>query len=321
MVGEIAKLMDSGLVFVAYGAARASGDPRAAAFKERMYGDERVRGIVDELRGWPGPSLNSHKSARQFFHKLAFLADIGMAIDDPGVQTVIEAAIEHRDDNGIPLLPMNIGKGYGGTGETTWAWALCDAPTTLYALITLGYRDAGIDRAVDYLCTRRMGDCWGCVVSDALGTWRGPGKKGDPCPYATLIMLKLLLAYDADRYRDIIVAGARRLLDLWKNSQSEHPYIFYMGTDFRKLKLPFIWYDVLHLVEILSQVPAVRDDASFLEMVRVILDKERPDGGFIPESVYQEWKSWDFGQKKARSDWLELRVALIRARMADGARA
>ena len=37
-----------------------------------------VRGVIDELAGWPGTVIASHKSAGQPFHKLAFLADLGL---------------------------------------------------------------------------------------------------------------------------------------------------------------------------------------------------------------------------------------------------
>lgn len=312
---SLSAYIDSSLPYVAYGAARALGDPRASELKSRMYADSGVCGIVDELQGWPGPALSSHKSARQFFHKLAFLADIGVGTDHPGIPGVAGKVLEHRDGNGVPLLPLTISEAHGGSGGKDWAWALCDAPTTLYALVTMGCRDAGIDEAVAALAGLRQSDeqggAWGCVVSEKLGSWRGPGKKSDPCPYATLVMLKLLVAHDPERWAKPIAAGSARLLGLWKNSRTEHPYMFYMGTDFRKLKLPFIWYDIVHVLEVLSRVPAARADPAFKEMLELVRNGRDSGGGLVPGSVYQEWKSWDFGQKKVPSEWLGLRVAML----------
>ncbi len=277
--------LHSNLSYVAYGAARALGDPRAASYKDRFYADGRINAIIDELKDWPGTVLSSHKSAKQCFHKLALLADLGVEADHPGMKAIISTVIQNRDGNGIPLLPMKIGERYGSTDETRGAWALCDAPTTLSALITMGYRDEGIQRAVEYLAGRRQGAFWGCVVSEGLGTWRGPGKKADPCPYATLIMVKLLLAYDPVRYAGAIHDGADELLRLWRNSLTAHPYMFYMGDDFRKLKLPFIWYDLLHVVEVLSRIPAVHADPAFIEMLALVFSREQEDGGFDPGSA------------------------------------
>lgn len=70
--------LDSTLPYVAYNAARALGDPRTAVFKARLYADSRINSIIAELNDWPGTVLSSHKSARQCFHKLALLADLGV---------------------------------------------------------------------------------------------------------------------------------------------------------------------------------------------------------------------------------------------------
>lgn len=319
MGNDLRSYLDSDSLYVAYGAALALGDRRSDDLRAAVYSDARVRGMIDELMQWPGPSLNSHRSARQFFHKLAFLADTGVRVDHPVMAAVIGRVLEHRDAHGIPLLPMTISAAYGGSGTEAWAWTLCDAPTVLYSLITMGYRDDGIDSAVAWLAGRRQGDgpsdAWGCIVSEQLGSWRGPGRKTDLCPYATLVMTKLLLAHDPERWARLIDSAAFRLLALWRNSRTEHPYIFYMGTDFRKLKLPFIWYDILHVIDVLSRVPAARSDPAFAEMLELVRIKRSPDGSLVPESVYQEWKDWDFGQKKTPSAWMGLRVAMIEARI------
>jgi len=312
---RLESFLNSSIPYVAYNAARALGDPRIAGFKARLYADGRINGLIDELNDWPGTVLSSHKSARQCFHKLALLADLGLEADHPGMKAVIGKVLRHRDGNGVPLLPMRIGENHGGTGETKGAWALCDAPITLYALITMGVRDEGVMRAVEYLAGRRQCPAWGCVVSEALDSWRGPGKKADPCPYATLIMIKLLLASDPERYAGAITDAAGELLRLWTHSLTEHPYLFYMGNDFRKLKLPFIWYDVLHVVDVLSRIPAIRTSQAFSGMLGIVCGYELPGSGFIPGSVYQEFRDWDFGQKKVPSEWLGLKVALLLARL------
>lgn len=275
--------------------------------------DPRIRAMIGELAGWPGPAIASHKSANQFFHKLAFLADRGVTPKDEGMGPVVERVLARRDGDGVPRLPVNIGEAYGGTGVETFGWALCDAPTVLYALAKMGYRDAGTDSAVESLAGLLEPFGWGCRVSPELGSWRGPGKKTDPCPYATLLMVKLLAQYDGARYRERIRAGAAVLLDLWERSRDRHPYIFYMGDDFRKLKLPFIWYDILHVCEVLSRVPSALSDPRFSEMLGVVEGKAR-QGRYAPESVYQAFKDWDFGQKKAPSATLERTIADILSR-------
>jgi hypothetical protein len=39
-------------------------------------------------------------------------------------------------------------------------------------------------------------------------------------------------------------------------------------------------------------------------MLEIIAAKATPDQRFIPQSIYQKCKDWDFGQKKWPSPWL-----------------
>lgn len=90
----------------------------------------------------------------------------------------------------------------------------------------------------------------------------------------------------------------QKFLNLWENSLDQHPYMFYTGKDFRKLKAPSCWYDLVSVAGVLSKYEDVQDDPRFREMMTQIRDKPDQDGLFTPESVYQKLKDWDFGQKK-----------------------
>ena len=87
----------------------------------------------------------------------------------------------------------NVPKHFGGTGEETLAWSLCDAPLMLYALIRedVSYEEH-IRRGVEYIISLKRNNGFPCAVSHELGKFRGPGRKEDCCPYATLIILELL---------------------------------------------------------------------------------------------------------------------------------
>ncbi len=88
------------------------------------------------------------------------------------------------------------------------------------------------------------------------------------------------------------------LLSLWEKSAEKHPYMFYMGTDFRKLKAPVIWYDIISVADVLSRYENIRSDTRFIEMISIIKNKQDNNGLFTPEATYQKYKDWDFGQKK-----------------------
>jgi hypothetical protein len=82
--------------------------------------------------------------------------------------------------------------------------------------------------------------------------------------------------------------------------------MFFMGTDFSKLKAPLVWYDLLHVAGVLSRFPWVHGDPRFQSMLDAIRAKAGPDARFTPESVWTAWKDWDFGQKEVPSPWLTL---------------
>jgi hypothetical protein len=281
--------------------------PAVVDAKKRMIEDQRVQTLLQELKNWPGVVLNSHKSASQPFHKLTFIADLGLTKKDPDVAAVAEKVFEHQSDEGPFQLPTNVPQHFGGSGADTWAWALCDAPVIVYALAKFGYSgDARVQKAAKYLAGLASENGFHCVVSKELGKFRGPGRKEDPCPYATLVMIKMLAQFDERKNGKEVNAGAECLLNLWSQSRQLRPYMFYMGTDFRKLKAPFIWYDILHVLDALSQFPWLKDDTRLQEMAQIVKSKADGEGRFTPESVWQAWNNWEFGQKKQPSRWLTL---------------
>ena len=50
-------------------------------------------------------------------------------------------------------------------------------------------------------------------------------------------------------------------------------------------------------------------------MTAVLADKAGEQGRFTPESVWQAWNGWEFGQKKIPSRWLTLLALRILRRM------
>ena len=280
--------------------------------KKRMLSSTLIREVLTELEKWPGHVINSHKSAGQLFHKISFIAELGFKSTDANIGEIIARMLDNISDEGIIQLPTNISKAYGGTGSDSWAWALCDAPLNLYSLIKLGYReDERIINGVKYLKTLVRSNGWPCIVSKELGKFHGPGKKDDPCPYATLMMLKLLSEFNEYIDSSEIKTGIDTICDLWMRSKETHPYMFYMGNDFRKLKAPLIWYDILHVLEVITRFPYSWDKKQVKEMLKTVLSKKNPEGKYIPESIWMEWKGWDFGQKKEPSPYLTYLILRI----------
>jgi len=282
-------------------------DPQVKSARKAMLADAGVRNLLAELSGWPGTVLSSHKSASQPFHKLTFVADLGLQIGDPGMDAIVARILEHQSAEGPFQLPMTIPTHYGGTGQEDWAWALCDAPLLVYALVKFGMGNRSpVKAALIQLAGLLRDNGWPCAVSKELGKFRGPGRKDDPCPFANLAMLKALSEIEEWRTSHASYVGANTLLSLWEESGERHPYMFFMGTDFRKLKVPFVWYDLLHVLDILTRFPWTADDPRLLDMLDSLKSKVDGQGRFSLESVWTAWKGWEFGQKKEPSRWLTL---------------
>ncbi|OGO40978.1 MAG: hypothetical protein A2Z04_05175 [Chloroflexi bacterium RBG_16_57_9] len=289
-------------------------DLQVRAARQAMLAHPQVQGLLAELAAWPGRILNSHKDAGHPLHKLTFIADLGLQAGDPGVDRIIAQILDHQSPAGPFQVLMNIHPRYGGTGEDQWAWALCDAPLLLYALLKFGLgEDPRVQTAAQYLVSLIRDNGWPCAVSPESGKFRGPGRKDDPCPYASLVMLKALAQMPEWRDSQACRTGAETLLTLWTQSRDRHPYLFYMGTDFRKLKAPLVWYDILHVLDVLTQFPWLREDARLREMVDMVKAKADAQGRFTPESVWKAWGEWDFGQKREPSRWLTLLVWRIQS--------
>ena len=294
--------------------------------RESMIAHGQIQALLTELSDWPWPLLKSHKTAGHPLHKLVFLADLGLRIDDPGVGQVVERILGHQSDEGPFQILVNISPGYGGSGEDQWAWMLCDAPLLVYALSRFGMRDdPRVRAAIEHLVGLVRENGWPCAVTSELGKFRGPGRKTDPCPYANLVMLQVLAEVPGFHGDDAARIGAGSLLALWEQRRERRPYLFAMGTHFARLKAPLVWYDILHVTEVLSRFAWLHEDRRLREMTTLVRDKADESGRYTAESVWRDWKAFDFGQKRTPSRWLTLLVLRMLRRvepqnLADGPR-
>ena len=296
-------------------------DPESVEVKSayaEVLAHQKIQIILDELSAWPGEALKSHKKAGHLLHKLVFIADIGLTVEQPQVNSIVESVLNLASPEGPFQILVNLPKPFGGSGQDQISWMLCDAAPTLYAISSLyGITDLRVLKAADYLANlAREASGWPCAATSELGGFKGPGKREDPCPYANLLMVKALIPF-GDRYRKQISFGVRTLLDLWDRRFTEKPFLFAMGSGFTKLKAPLIWYDILHFLEVITQAVEGRHSRSTQEMLAIIREKQDSEGRYQPESIWMDWRGWDFGQKREPSRWLTFLVLRILQRIGE----
>jgi hypothetical protein len=282
--------------------------PAVIAARKAMIAHPQVQEMVQLAATWPGYPLKRHNDAKHPLHVLALLADLGLQADDPGIAPVIEAVLAHQSFEGPFETVVLIPKAFGGSDAEAWTWMLCDAPLLVYALARFGLADhPAVQQAINHLLSLKQDNGWRCAACSSLGEkFKGPGRRDDPCPYANLLMLRAMAALPDFLDSDAARTGAEMLLWHWAHRSESKLFLFGIGTDFRKLKYPLVWYDILHVTDTLSRFPFTGEDSRLNEMRQVILEKQDEQGRFTPESVWMAWKQWDFGQKREPSPWLTL---------------
>jgi hypothetical protein len=287
-----------------------------AASKAATLSDPAVRALLDDITRWPWPPLTRHNDAAHPLHKLAFLASIGCSASDPGIDGVVDRLLADQSPEGAFRITLQTYPRFGGSGEPELGWMLCDGPLVAATLCELGLsQDSRVQHAMGYYVSLVQQNGWPCVVDAAMGRFRGPGKREDPCPYATLLMLRALSGLDREQDHPAARIGVETLLDLWDQRRERRPYLFAMGTHFARLKAPLIWYDIVHVLDVLSRYPWVYPEPRFREMMAILTAKADDQGRYTPESVWTHWKGWDFGQKKTPSRGLTLIIRRILSRV------
>jgi len=308
--------------------AASDADPQLLAAKQELLQHPKVRQLIAAANTWGEAPLKRHNDAAHPIYKFSTLADFGLkAGDDPQLDSAIKGVLSHQSAEGIFQSLVNIPKAFGGTNEDLWTWIICDTPTLLYALLSFGLgADPRVQRALGHLVSLVDENGWRCVCDPALGKFRGPGRKDDPCPIANVYALKALsladqadirgqAAVDQETISTAIRNSIEMLLHHWGHQGERKIYMFGIGTDFRKLKYPFVWYNILHVADVLSRFPQVHNDPRFLDMVSTITRQADGDGRYTANSMYMAWKGWSFANKKEPSPWITFLVLRIQQRI------
>ncbi len=295
---------------------RPEDDADVQAARKAMLAHPQVKMLIAEAATWGQRPITRHNDASHALYKLSTLADFGVRANDRGMSAVIKAVMAHQSSEGAFQSLVNIPQAFGGTGKDAWTWVLCDAPTLLYSLLAMGLADdPRVKRAVDHLVSRVDENGWRCVAAPELGKFRGPGKRTDPCPIANVYALKALGQVPELLDSPAAHAGVEMLLGHWQHQKERKFYLFGIGADFRKFKYPFVWYDILHVVEVLSRFPFVHSDRRFQQMVKAITAQADKQGRYTATSMYKAWAGWSFADKKTPSSWLTFLVLRILRRI------
>jgi len=269
-----------------------------------------IPSLINDCTLFYQTELKRHNDAGHPLNVLLFLIDNNLIEKDKLKE--LNTSIINNDFT----VNMNIPVSFGGTGKPVNTWIMCDLPLTLYISIKLNANKVTKKHKsfIDEIANRMETNGWRCSNKGNIGKFRGPGKKDDECPIATLNVLKLLTITKDDEYVEQKKKGVQTIENLWNDRKERKAYLFGMGTDFMKIKYPLIWYDILNTVNVLSYYPCAIKTKTFNEMFAII-KKKIETNSYTPESVYQYWKGYDFGQKKTNSEYIERAIEQIEKRI------
>ncbi|MCJ7735013.1 MAG: hypothetical protein MUP11_10745 [Anaerolineales bacterium] len=280
--------------------------------REALLVHQEVQQLIAMGKSWPGYALKRHNDAKHPLHVLSVLADFGIRRTDPGMKEVINQIQAHQAPEGAFETQIQLYKSFGGVEGEHWTWMACDAPELLYVLSAFGLEnDAKVLRAKEHLLELFTNKGWQCRVSPLLGNFKGPGKRDDPCPIANLLTLKALSLDSGLVSDERLGKGIEFLLHHWEIQGEKKYFMFGIGTDFKRLKYPLIWYDLVHVADVLSRFPEAIKDPRFEEMIDTITAQAGELGMYTATSMYLAWKGWSFADKKNSSPWLTFLIARI----------
>lgn len=283
-----------------------------AKAKQAMLSDPFIKESIDMCLNLEDAVLKRHNDATHLIHRLELLVEFGLSHGDPGISKICDKILAHQSSEGAFLSNIFVPKSFKGSGKEQWDWITCDTPILLYFLANMGYlKDKHVLKAVDHLVGLVRENGLGCHSS--IPKFRGPGRKDDHCPYANLLALKALKNYP-DQAKKAYQPTIQAQLDFWNNRGKRKIFLFGIGTLFQRLKYPNIYYNIIHVLDVLSLYEEARKESAFQEMLAVVNQKQAKDGSFTPESVLRAFSKQDFGQKKHPSPTLTCKIALINKR-------
>jgi hypothetical protein len=311
-------------------AAEDPGSPAVREAHEAVLADGRVRSLVDALPDW-GPnadeSVSGHHSPAYLPNRLNLLADMGVwAGDFDRVEELLDALIAQQDASGHFLAFGSL----PGRPKPEWGSLLCDTNVITDVLIRYGRAEepavrAALERMSSDTARTPQGRAWQCVP-EHTSRWRGPGRKADVCPQVTLEGLRAFSGIAEDRRPAWLLDVARTPLEVWRRRVDERPYMFGHGYQFKSVKWPDFWYDVLWVLETLGRYPDLwrgaratpEDRTSLAELAACLIAYNvDSDGRVTPRRTYRGFEDFSFGQKKVASPFATARVLAALVRFAD----
>jgi hypothetical protein len=264
--------------------------------------DSAIKGIVSRLKDSQLgiPALKTGKvhytETGKAYWDLFFLADIGLTIDDIGLDKEAEEIFHRQQPDGTFVIPPNVRDNY-----------FCMSAILISSLARMGYRDD--PRIKKYirviLNSRALDGGWHCYNSDfeMLDI--------ESCPMDNLNILMLLGQYQEYREDSMLNSAIDLLLEHWEVRSPWHG--FGVGRRFKSLQYPAVKYGILRVLDVLSLFPYAVSSRAFHSMLDFV--RQKASGGkYFAESTDGAYAGFDFGRQEEPSRWLTFLINRVEKR-------
>ncbi len=228
---------------------------------------------------------------------LFFLADIGLTINDLGLEREAAEVFRFQTRDGTFVIPPNVRDNY-----------FCMSAILISSLARMSYRDdPRLNKYIQVILNSQGRDGgWHCYNDDfdMLDI--------ESCPMDNLNILMLLGQYDNYREYPILNRTIDSLLEHWQRRDNRHG--FGVGRRFMSLQYPAVKYGILRVLDVLSLFPYAVGRQGFQSMLDFV--RQKASGGkYYAEITDDSYAEFDFGQKKEPSRWLTFLIYRIEKRV------
>jgi hypothetical protein len=263
--------------------------------------------------------VSGHDKPELVTNVLDLLAGFGLtAGTEPRISRLLDELLSHADADGR-FQAYSIQR----SGPAVWGCVPCDTHAIVEAAGQLGWADdprvrRALAAAKSDIIETDLGPAWGCRPDPVTG-FRGPGRKGEPCPQTTLEALRALSWLPVRERPPKLAAVVHTVLETWRQRGTRKPYMFGHGRTFKTVKWPPTWYGAYEVVDVLGRLPetwrkSAANRRSLAEIAACLLAYNvAADGTVMPQSVFLGWEWLSIGQKKLPSP---LATAMVWARLA-----
>ncbi len=277
-------------------------DPMVKSALEELDSQPLMQSLFQDCENLYPKAITRHNNAKIPYYKLWMLADFGYTKDDPGIRKIIAQIKEHKED-GLYSVRQSLpekGKMKPDSDAETWHALPCDSPYLTAALLRFSDDDENTLEAAGKIAKLWQDEKgWFCWLPFVKGIFK---KTGIGCPMAGLMALSVFASVPDLTNSDAAKNAFAPIRYHWESEKSL--YYFGRSKKFWSFKYPFIWYNALYMADILARFPQFRDEPLVKELVDWIVQSADGDGRFTPNSMFMNFKGWDFANKKEPSPWI-----------------